>query len=105
MPRTRPPYPTEYRERILELHRNGRSIASLARDFEPSAWTIGQWVRQDQRSRNGAADKPEQLSEDERSELRRLRRENEQLKVEREILEKAAAWFAQKTVPKSRSGS
>lgn len=102
MPKTRPPYSAEYRERILELYRSGRSIASLARDFEPCAWTIRNWVKEDEADQ---AEPNESLNEDERDELKRLRRENEQLKLEREILEKATAWFAQKTIPKSRSGS
>lgn len=94
-------YPEEYRQRILSLHRSGRSIASLARDFEPSAWTIGQWIKKAEADQA----EPQNLDEDERDELERLRKENEQLKVEREILEKAAAWFAQKTNPTSHSGS
>jgi len=97
---SRPPYPDEYREQILSLHRSGRSVASLARDFEPTATTIHNWIKK------AEADQAEPiLNDDERAELARLRRENQQLKTEREILEKAAAWFAQKTVPTSRSGS
>lgn len=97
---SRPPYPPEYREQILSLHRSGRSVASLARDFEPTATTIHNWIKK------AEADQAEPLlSDGERSELERLRRENERLKTEREILEKAAAWFAQKTNPQSRSGS
>jgi transposase len=101
MPRTRPPYSDEYRERILSLYRSGRSVASLARDFEPCAWTIRTWIKKDEADQA----EPQELSEDERAELARLRRENEKLKTEREILEKAAAWFAQKTNPTSHSGS
>lgn len=41
MPRTRAPYPPEYREQIVELDRNGRSMAELAREFEPCYATIG----------------------------------------------------------------
>ena len=102
MPRTRPPYPDSYREQTLSLYRSGRSISSLARDFEPSAQTIRNWIKQadiDQGVRDDG------LTSDEREELVRLRRQVEQLKLEREILEKAAVWFAQKTDPKSRSGS
>ena len=96
---SRHPYPPEYRERILSLHRSGRSVASLARDFEPTAATIHNWIRK------AKEDQKPELNDDERAELQRLRREIERLKTEREILEKAAAWFAQKTVPSSRSGS
>lgn len=96
---SRHPYPHEYREQILSLHRSGRSVASLARDFEPSAATIHNWIK------NAEVDQTPELSDDERAELKRLRLEVKRLKTEREILEKAAAWFAQKTVPRSHSGS
>lgn len=102
MPRSRPPYPDEYREQILSLYRGGRSIRSLARDFEPSAQTIRNWVKQgdiDQGERD------DELTTDEKEELRRLRRQVKQLKMEREILERAAVWFAKKTDPTSYSGS
>ena len=46
MPQTHPPYPLEYRRRIIELARNGRRINELAREFEPSANAIRQWVKQ-----------------------------------------------------------
>jgi transposase len=94
MPRTRPAYPPEYRAQIVELVRAGRSPAELAREFEPSASTIRNWVRQadlDDGLRNDG------LTTAEREELRRLRRENRQLRIEREILAKAAAWFARGT--------
>jgi transposase len=44
MPRTHPPYAAEYRRRIIELARTGRSINELAREFEPSANAIREWV-------------------------------------------------------------
>jgi transposase len=94
MPRTRPPYPPEYRKQIVELVRAGRSPEDLAREFEPSGVTIRNWVKQ--------ADLDEGRREDgltttEREELVRLRRENKRLRLEREILAKAAAWFARET--------
>jgi len=46
MPVTRPPYPPEFRRQIVELHRAGRSIESLAREYEPSSTTIAKWVKQ-----------------------------------------------------------
>ena len=91
MPRSRPPYPPEFRERILELHRAGRSIESLAREFEPTSTTISNWVKQAQLD---SGERQDGLTTEERSELRRLRREVRTLKQEREILEKATAWFA-----------
>ena len=83
-------YPPEFRRQIVELHRAGRSVAELTREFEPGEQTIRLWIKQaeiDEGQREG-------LTTDEREELRRLRRENRQLKLEREILKKAAAWFA-----------
>lgn len=98
MPRTRNPYPAEFRDQIVSLARAGRSVESLAREFEPCTATIHGWVRQ---AAADDGDSPE-LTSDEREELRRLRRENKQLRQEREILSKAAAWFAQNEVTSRR---
>jgi transposase len=100
MPRTRTPYPAEFRERIVALARTGRSVEDLAREFEPCAATIHGWIRQADRDGGRRADG---LSSEERDELRRLRRENRQLRQERDILAKAAAWFAQSDAMPSRS--
>ncbi len=102
MPRTRNPYPTEFRDQLIALARSGRSVESLAREFEPCVATIHGWVRQAERD-EGVRD--DGLTSAERDELRRLRRENKQLRQERDILSKAAAWFAQNDVTSSRSSS
>jgi transposase len=104
MPKTHPPYPLEYRERIIDLVRAGRSPESLAREFEPSAQCIRNWVRQADRDAGRRADG---LTTAERTELQRLRRENATLREEREILKKAAAWFARETnsIPSKGSSS
>jgi len=104
MPRTHPPYAPEYRRRIIELARTGRSIDRLAREFEPSANAIRKWVKQASRDEGLRSDG---LTTSEREELTRLRWENRVLREEREILAKAAAWFAQETgsTPSRRSGS
>jgi transposase len=94
MPRTRPPYPLEFRRRMIELVRAGRSPEELARKFEPSAAAIRNWVVQAERDDGKRADG---LTTEEREELRRLRRENRVLREEREILRKATAWFAKET--------
>ena len=104
MPGTHPPYAPEYRRRIVELARAGRSLEELAREFEPSANAIRKWVKQaalNEGLRNDG------LTTSEREELNRLRRENRVLREEREILAKAAAWFAQETgaTPSRRSHS
>jgi transposase len=94
MPKTRPPYPSEYRRRIVELVRAGRSPARLAEEFEASDQTIRNWVRQADLDEGHRTDG---LTTTEREELTRLRRENRTLREEREILKKAAAWFAQES--------
>jgi transposase len=90
---------------MVELVRAGRTPEDLAREFEPTAQAIRNWVRQScGLAESGSEDA---LSSAEREELRRLRRENRQLREEREILAKAAAWFARETgsVPSRSSDS
>ena len=94
MPRTHPPYAGEYRRRIVELARGGRSITALAREFEPTVETIRQWVKQAGLDEGQRSDG---LTTNEREELNRLRRENRVLREEREILSKAAAWCVSRT--------
>ena len=84
--RHRPAYPAEFRERLVELVRSGRSPEDLAREFEPSAQAIRNWVAQADRDRGARSDG---LTTAEREELRRLRRENKQLKIEKDILKKS----------------
>jgi transposase len=93
-------YTAEFRRQMVELVRGGRTPASLHREFGPSAWTIGLWVKQAARNA-GKGDGG--LTTVEREELNRLRRENRKLKEEREILAKAAAWFATESAPSKRS--
>jgi len=98
MSKTRPNYPLEYREKILDLYRSGRSVASLARDFEPSQAAIRKWIAQARQEGNV---RPEKLAGSEREELELLRKEVRILREEREILKKAAAWFAQESGTRS----
>ena len=102
MPRTRRAYPPEFRQQIVELHQAGRSPGELAREFEPNEQTMRNWIAQadldEGRRRDG-------LTTVERAELRKLRKENRQLRVEREILAKAAAWFARESDPISKKSS
>jgi len=94
MPKSRPPYPAEFRRQMVELVRTGRTPEELSREFEPTAQSIRNWVTQADRDEGRRSDG---MTSAEREELRRLRRENRQLKLEREILAKAAAWFARET--------
>ena len=104
MPKSHPPYPAEYRRRMVERVRAGRSLKELAREFEPSVESIRPWVRQAQLD---VGERSDGLTSGEREELTRLRRENRVLREERELLSKAAAWFATETgsVPSRRSSS
>jgi len=94
MPKSHPPYSPEFRQRIVELVRKGRTPEELARQFEPSAQAIRNWVKQ---AALDVGERPDGLTTEERDELRRLRREVRQLREERAILSKAAGWFARET--------
>lgn len=96
MPKSRPPYPPEYRRKLVALVRAGRNPHELAQQFECSAQTIRNWVAQ---AEADAGQREDVATSAEREELRKLRRENRQLKLEREILAKATAWFARETNP------
>jgi transposase len=104
MPKSHPPYPIAFREQMVELVRAGRSPGELSKEFEPSAQSISTWVAQADRDEGRRADG---RTTAEQTELRRLRREVRQLKQEREILAKAAAWFARETdsIPNGSSNS
>src|SRR5262245_24748891 len=85
--RKRAPYPPEFRRQMVDLVRAGRTPEELEREFEPTGQTIRNWVAQADRDEGRRADG---LTSAERQELQRLRRENRQLKVERDILSRAA---------------
>ncbi len=97
-------YPVEFRRQMVELVRSGRTPEELAREFEPSAQAIRNWMRQADLDEGRRSDGTTSV---EREELRRLRRENRRLREEREILKKAAAWVARETesVPPKSSDS
>jgi transposase len=94
MPKTRAPYPPEFREQIVALYEAGRTIPELAEEFEPAAQTIRNWVLE-ATARGGS--RPRETSSSDGAELARLWREVQQLRLERDILAKAAAWFARET--------
>lgn len=99
MPRTRPPYPPEFREEAIRLTKtSGDSIRQVAKDLGISDQTLRNWVNQ----ADVDAGKREGLTTEERTELRELRKENRKLREEREILRKAAA-FSQRR-PSAGSG-
>ena len=104
MSKTHPPYAPEYRRQMVELIRAGRNPGELAREFGCSAQAIRNWVRQAERDEGR---REEGVTSAEREELQRLRREVRRLREEREILKKAAAWFARETgsIPDKSSSS
>ena len=90
MPKTRPPYPEEFRREAVALIRSGqRTLAEASESLGVSQQTLRNWLRQEAVD----AGQAEGVTSEEREELRRLRRENRILREEREILKKAAAFF------------
>ena len=104
MGKTRARYPREFREQMIALVRSGRTPEELAKEFEPTAQTILNWVAQADRD---AGKRVDGLTSVEREELSQLRRDVKRLTEEREILAKAAAWFARETdsIPPKSSNS
>jgi len=92
MPRSRPPYPPEFRAEAVELIRSGtKTIRGLSRDLGVSDQTLRNWLRQGDID---AGRRHDGLTTSEREELRRLRAENRTLRMERDLLRKAAVFFA-----------
>lgn len=94
MPRTRPPYPPEFRAEALRLLKtSGESFRQVAKDLGVSDQTLREWAKRDDVDTGRRSG----LTSDERLRLRELERENRKLREEREILRKAAAFFATET--------
>ena len=92
MPRTRPPYPEEFRREAIRLAQLGdKPQRQLAKDLGIFDVTLRHWLKEEKAVRG---ERPGGLSSDEREELQRLRDENAKLRMEREILRKAAVFFA-----------
>src|SRR5579872_6172592 len=105
MGKHRTPYPAEFPALMVVLVKAGLRPVELEQVFEPTAQTIYNWVAQADRDTGVRHDG---LTTAERQELTKLRRENRQLKMERDILSQAAAWFARETgsiPPKSGTDS
>jgi transposase len=91
VPKSRPPYPEEFRREAIELVRlNEKPLVQIAKDLGVSDMTLRNWIKR----ADVDAGKRAGLTSDEREELRTLRREVRTLRMEREILKKAAAFFA-----------
>jgi transposase len=91
VPKTRPAYPPEFRREAIELLRAGRTPQELSASLGVSEQTLRNWRRQDQIDRH---ERDDGITRDEREELARLRRENLRLRQERDLLKRAAAFFA-----------
>jgi transposase len=92
MARTRPPYPPEFRLEAVRILRSGvRTPRQLAAELGCSDQTLRNWLRQDEADRG---ERQDVLTSEERKRLRELERENKVLRQEREILKRAAAFFA-----------
>lgn len=95
MGKTRGPYPAEFRREALSLIRSGaRTPRQLATELGCTEQTLRNWLRQDQADRGERSDV---LTSDERARLRELERENRILRQEREILKRAATFFARES--------
>ncbi len=95
VPRTRPPYPEQFRREAVALVRSeGRSVRDVAESLGVSQQSLRAWLKQTQLD---AGERSDDLSSDQREELRRLKAENRRLRQEREILKRAAAFFARET--------
>jgi transposase len=107
MPKTRPPYPPEFRRQMVDLVRAGRDPEDLAKEFEPTAQSIRNWIAVADKREGRRPEASDALTSAEREELLKLRRENKQLRLERDILSRATAWFARETniVPSGSSSS
>lgn len=94
MPRSHPPYPPEFRAEAVRLYReSGRSLNAISKDLGISLESLRSWVNQAKIDTGEKAG----LTTEEREELRRLRKENRTLRMERDLLKKAAAYFARES--------
>ena len=105
MPKSRPPYAAEFRQQMIELARAGKTPAQLSKEFGVTAQTVSNWVAQAARDAGKPLLGKEGLSSAERQELVQLRRQLKQVQTERDILAKAAAWFAHKSEKTSTPSS
>jgi transposase len=91
MPKTRPPFPPEFRREAVAMVRSGRPVPEVAEALGVSQQSLRNWVKQQALDRS---ERQDGLTSAERDELRALRRENARLKQERDLLKRAAAFFA-----------
>lgn len=95
MPEKRRKFDAEFREGAVRLVReSGKPIAQIARDLGVNEGTLGNWVARDREQRDGTAS----LSKDDLEELKRLRAENAELRMERDVLKRSVVlWVKEAT--------
>jgi transposase len=94
MPKTRPPYPPEFRREAVQLVLAGRGVKDVAESLGCSDQSLHNWVKQYQLDRH---ERDDGLTSAERDELRELRKRVKRLEQERDILKRAAVLFAAET--------
>ena len=94
MPKSRPPYPLEFRREAVGMVRSGRKVSDVAEALGVTEQSLRTWVKQDQLDRR---ERDDGLTSAEREELRELRRKVKRLEQERDLLKRAAAFFARET--------
>ena len=94
MARKRPSYPPEFRRNVIELVRSGRTMQEVAHEFNVARQSVANWVKKDDLDSGRRSDG---LTSAEHTEVVKLRKRVRQLETERDILSKAAAWFARET--------
>ena len=94
MPKSRPPYPEEFRREAVQMVRVGRAIPDVAGALGVTEQSLRNWVKRDQLERR---ERDDGLTVAERDELRELRRKVKRLEQERDLLKRAAAFFARET--------
>jgi len=87
-------YPPEFRKKLVELYRSGRSVRELCREFEPCEQSLYRWIRQADIDDGKRDDGP---TSEEKQQVSKLQRKLRRVRQERDILAKAAAWYARET--------
>ncbi len=94
MPKSRPPYPEEFRREAVELVRSGRKVSDVAQSLGVTEQSLRNWVKQTQLD---LRERDDGLRSAEREELGELRRKVKRVEQERDLLKRAAAFFARET--------
>jgi transposase len=94
MPKSRPPYPEEFRREAVQMVRSGRKLSDVATSLGVTEQSLRNWVKRDQLERR---ERDDGVTLAERDELRELRRKVKRLEQERDLLKRAAAFFARET--------